>query len=91
MTRMDIIVWAGVIAGIVLPFWNIPLIVRIGRRKCSDDVSLWWAFGVWVCLLIMLPAGLVTEDLTFKAFSIVNFILFSALVVQIVRFRGKRD
>ena len=39
----------GLVAAIILPFWNIPMIVRIGRRKSSNDVSLWWVFGVWIC------------------------------------------
>lgn len=77
----------GLIAAIVLPFWNIPLIVRIGRRRSSTDVSLWWALGVFACLLLMLPSGLTSTDTVFKVFSLVNIILFSAVVVQILRYR----
>ncbi len=75
------------VAAIVLPFWNIPMIVRISRRKSSDDVSLWWAFGVLVCLLLLVPSGLASQDAVFKVYSVVNFILFAALVVQIMRYR----
>ena len=37
----------ALIASIVLPLWNIPLILKIIRRKSSRDVSMSWAVGVW--------------------------------------------
>jgi len=80
----------GLISAIILPFWNIPLIVRIQKRRSSDDISLYWAIGVWICLVLMLPAGLITSDVVFKMFTIVNFILFSLVVIQTVRFRLRK-
>jgi len=77
----------GLIAAVVLPLWNIPLIVRIGRRRSSDDISLPWALGVFICLLFMLPAALMSSDVVFKAFAVVNIVLFGAVVVQVVRYR----
>ena len=77
----------GLFAAVILPFWNIPLIVRIGQRKSSKDVSLWWTFGVLGCLLFMLPSGLVSTDPVFKAFSIVNIVLFSGVAIQVLRYR----
>ena len=77
----------GVIAAVVLPLWNIPLIIRIGRRRSSKDLSLWWTVGVFVCLLLMLPSGLTSTDLVFKVFSVVNIILFGAVVIQVIRYR----
>lgn len=77
----------ALIAGIVLPLWNIPLLVRIQRRRSSADISLPWALGVYVCLLLMFPAALYSTDIVFRTFSIVNLIFFTAVVVQVVRFR----
>ena len=77
----------GLIAAVVLPFWNIPLIIRISRRKSSQDISLWWTLGVFVCLLLMLPSGLVSTDPVFKLFSVVNIILFGAVVIQVIRYQ----
>ena len=77
----------GVIAAVVLPLWNIPLIIRIGRRRSSKDLSLWWTVGVFVCLLLMLPSGLTSTDLVFKVFSVVNVMLFGAVVIQVIRYR----
>lgn len=77
----------GLVAGVILPLWNIPLIIRIQRRKSSQDISLPWALGVFVCLLLMFPSALMSSDVVFKTFSIANIVLFTAVVVQVVRYR----
>ena len=77
----------GFIAAILLPFWNIPLIVRIERRKSSKDISLAWALGIFGCLIGMLPSGLQSPDPVFKAFTCVNLAIFSVVVVQVLRYR----
>lgn len=84
---MPMIETIGLIAAVALPFWNIPLIVRIGRRKSSKDMSLWWTFGVWTCFVLMLPSALISPDIVFKVFSIVNMLLITAVVVQVMRYR----
>ena len=77
----------GLIAALALPLWNIPLIVRLERRKSANDLSLWWVLGIFGCLLLMLPAGLASEDRVFRVFSLANVILFSGVVIQVVRYR----
>jgi uncharacterized protein with PQ loop repeat len=77
----------GMIAGITLPLWNIPLIARIQKRRSSKDMSLAWVWGVEVCLLCMLPAGLHSSDLVFKVFSIINVVFFTGVFIQVLRFR----
>jgi uncharacterized protein with PQ loop repeat len=42
----------ALIAAIILPLWNIPLIVRIIRRRSSKDISRAWAVGVWLCFVL---------------------------------------
>ena len=71
----------GLCAAVILPLWNIPLIARIVQRKSSEDISLWWALGVWVCLIFMAPSGFLSKDIVWKVFNITNFILFSAVVI----------
>ena len=71
----------GLIAAIVLPLWNVPLIVRMVKRKSSQDISLSWVFGVWFSLLAMLPSGLVSQDVVWKTFNITNFVLFTCVVI----------
>ena len=90
MTSNRFVALLGMLAAIVLPFWNIPLILRIRERKSSQDMSLWWTFGVWGCLLLMLPSGLASPDPIFRVFAILNVILFSVVVAQILRYRRSR-
>ncbi len=80
----------ALIAAVILPLWNIPLIVRILRRKSSQDISLYWALGVWVCLVLMFPAAIISTDIVWKIFNIVNFILFSAVLLTVLAFRKPR-
>ena len=80
----------GLIAGILLPLWNIPLIYRIQKRRSSEDISLYWVFGVWICFLLMFPSALLSVDIVYKSFSVMNLFLFTSVMVQTVRFRRKR-
>ena len=77
----------ALIAAIVLPLWNIPLIVRVIKRKSSKDISLYWALGVWVCFLLMAPDAFRSVDPVWRTFNIVNLILFSAVVVVVLVYR----
>jgi|OM-RGC.v1.031707909 hypothetical protein len=82
----------SLIAAILLPFWNLPLIYRVIRRGTSSDISLWWAWGVWACMILMLPKGITSADIIFKAFTISNTVLFTIvlLVVMIYHNKSKR-
>ena len=86
--------WIGsgiaLVASIVLPLWNIPLIVRIVKRRSSNDISVFWAIGVWVCLLAILPSGLKTDFLVWKVFSIFNFSLFSFVAFFTLLFHNRK-
>ena len=77
----------GLIAAVLMPLWNIPLIVRIEKRKSSKDISVPWALGVLGCILLMLPAALTSPDIVLRVFGILNAVLFSAVVIQILRYR----
>jgi uncharacterized protein with PQ loop repeat len=77
----------ALVAAVVLPLWNIPLIVRIVKRKSSKDISMYWAWGVWTCLVLMAPAAFVSEDLVWRVFNIVNLVLFSLVVVFVLIYK----
>jgi uncharacterized protein with PQ loop repeat len=77
----------GLLAAVILPFFNIPLIVRIIRRRSSADISMSWAMGVLVCSLLMAPSGFTSEDLIWRCYNIVNLILFTAVVIAVWRYR----
>ena len=77
----------ALLASIILPLWNIPLIVRIVKRKSSRDISLYWAVGVWTCFALMAPAGFTSEDLVWKTFNIVNFVFFTLVFIFVLVYR----
>lgn len=77
----------GIVVGVITPFFNIPLVLKIRRRKSSSDISMTWTAGIWLCALLMLPVGLVSKDLAFKCFTIVNFALFSTVAWHVLRYR----
>ena len=87
MSLSELVQVIGMVSAVALPFFNIPLILRIQERKSSSDISMVWAIGVLVCLVGMLPSGLASADRVFRVFTVINLILFSAVVVQVLRFR----
>lgn len=78
----------ALVAAIILPLWNIPLIVRIIRRRSSRDFSIYWALGVWTCFALMAPSAFVSKDLVWKVFSIVNFVIFTLVVIFVLAYRN---
>lgn len=76
----------GLIAAVAMPLWNIPLIVRVVRRKTSKDISLPWAFGVWGCILLMTPSSLKSDDVVLRGFAISNIIFFTAVVIVVWKY-----
>ncbi len=77
----------GMVASVTLPLFNIPLIYKIRKTKSSKDLSIVWAVGVWVCIVFMLPAAIMSTDIIFKVFSMANFVLFSLVLVYIIKYR----
>jgi len=84
---MSMIEHIGQVAAIVMPFFNIPLIVRIIHRRSSADISMSWVMGVWVCALLMAPSGFVSRDIVFRSFNIVNLVLFTGVVIAVWKYR----
>jgi len=77
----------ALVAAVVLPLWNVPLILRVIRRGSSRDISMYWAVGVWVCLVLMAPSAFTSTDVVWRVFNIVNFVLFSAVLVTVLVYR----
>ncbi len=78
----------GLIASIALPLWNIPLIIRIIQRKSSRDVSLAWAIGVWVCIILMFPAGITSPDFVWRTYTVINTIFFTGVALTVYIYRN---
>jgi uncharacterized protein with PQ loop repeat len=84
---MSIIEQIGLVASVVMPLWNIPLIIKIVKRKSSADISLSWVMGIWICALLMAPSGFTSKDIVWRCFNIVNLVLFTGVVVAVLRYR----
>jgi hypothetical protein len=84
---MSAIETIGLVSAVGMPFWNIPLIIRIVKRRSSDDISLSWALGVWTCIVLMAPSGFQSKDIVWKAFNIVNLVMFTAVVCFVLKYR----
>ena len=84
---MNIVDNVGLAASVIMPLFNIPLIVRIVQRKSSADISMSWALGVWVCCLLMAPSGFTSQDIIWRTFNIVNLVLFTGVVVAVLKYR----
>jgi hypothetical protein len=76
----------GMLSGILMPFFNIPLILRIVRRRSSQDISLAWVIGVWACVAGMVPASLISSDLVLYTFGVVNVVFFSGVLIAVLYF-----
>ena len=86
----DLIEKLGIVSGVVMPLFNIPLILRIIQRKSSGDISLSWALGVWTCILLMTPQALRSHDTAFRSFGVVNLVFFSAVTFFVLKYRARR-
>lgn len=84
---MSIVEQVGLVASVVMPLWNIPLIVKIIKRRSSADISLGWVLGVWVCCVLMAPSGFMSKDIVWRTFNIVNLVLFTGVVVTVLKYR----
>lgn len=91
MEKQSLINSIGVVAAAVLPLFNIPLIIRIVKRKSSGDISLSWAVGVWVCILFMSPSGFTSSDVVWRTFNYTNLLLFTGVAFVTVKYRNGRN
>lgn len=80
---------AGIISGVALPLFNIPLIIKLIKRKSSADFSLTWVIGVWVCIVLMTPQALRSQDAAFRIYGVINIIFFSVVAFFIIKYRPK--
>ena len=87
MESMNVAQILGMIGALVMLIWNIPLIVRVFKRKSSKDISMFWAAGVWICLLLMAPASFVSKDVVWRVFGIINFLFFSLVFAAVLIYR----
>ena len=74
-------------AAVILPLWDIPLMVRVIRRKSSQDISLGWAFGLWMSSVLMAPSAFVSGDRVAIGFNTVNVTMLTAVLIVVFKYR----
>ena len=77
----------GFWAAVCLPLWDIPLIVRVIKRKSSQDISLIWAVGIWVTAVLMTPSAFISGDKIAIGFNLMNVTMLSAVMIVVIKYR----
>jgi uncharacterized protein with PQ loop repeat len=77
----------GFWAAIIMPLWDIPLIMRIISRKSSQDISLGWIVGLWSSSVLMAPSSFITGDKIAMGFNTVNVTLLTAVLIAVFKYR----
>jgi uncharacterized protein with PQ loop repeat len=77
----------GLWAAIILPLWDIPLIVRVLQRKSSQDISLVWAVGIWITSVLMAPSAFISGDKLAIGFNTMNVIMLTGVLIVAVKYR----
>lgn len=88
MNELALIDKIAFVAAVALPLFNIPLILRIIRRKSSDDLSLCWVLGVWTCIVLMAPSGFQSEDIVWRVYNYVNVTFFTCVMIVTLKYRN---
>ena len=70
----------------MISLFNIPFIMNIRKRKCSCDISLTWAAGIWVCSVLMLVASVFSGSTIFRVIAVTNLIIFTITTLYILRY-----
>lgn len=77
----------GLWAAVILPLWDIPLMVRVVQRKSSQDISLVWAFGIWISSVLMAPSAFISGDKLAIGFNTMNVIMLTGVLIVVVKYR----
>jgi len=77
----------GFLAAVILPLWDIPLMVHIIKRKSSQDISLGWAFGLWLSSVLMAPSAFIGKDRVAMGFNAVNVAMLTGVLIVVFKYR----
>ncbi len=80
----------GFWAGVVLPLFDISLIAHVIKRKSSADISLLWAFGLWLTSVLMMPSAFVSGNIQAIGFNSMNVLMLTLVVIVVFKYRKGR-
>ena len=71
----------------ILPLWDIPLMVRVVKRKSSQDISLIWALGIWFTSVLMAPSAFISGDKLAIGFNTMNVLMLTGVLIVTIKYR----
>ncbi len=77
----------GFWAGVMLPLFDIALIAHVLKRRSSQDISLTWAFGLWLTSVLMAPSAFVSGDKAAMGFNAMNVIMLTGVLIVVYKYR----
>ena len=77
----------GIWAAIILPLWDIPLIIRVIKRKSSQDISMAWAVGIWATAVLMTPSAIISGDVQAIGFNVMNLTMLTGVMIVVIKYR----
>ena len=77
----------GLWAAVILPLWDIPLIVRVIQRKSSQDISMLWVVGLWTTSVLMAPSAFISKDILAMGFNTMNVIMLTGVLIVVIKYR----
>ena len=80
----------GFWAGVILPLWDIPLMVRMYQRKSSDDISIFWAVGIWFSSVLMAPSSFFSRDILAIGFNVMNVTMLTGVLILVLKYRKRK-
>lgn len=83
---MDLIDTIGFWGAVALPLFDISLIMHVIKRRSSADISMVWAWGLWLCSVLMAPSAFVSGDKVALGFNIVNVVMLTAVLIVVVKY-----
>lgn len=76
----------GVILLTLIPIFNIPLFLNMGKRKHECDVKIVWSTGIWLCSGLVMVASLISENIAFQVIAVAAFIIFTFVTLYNVSY-----
>ena len=64
-----------------------PLMVRVIKRKSSQDISLVWIFGLWISSVLMAPSAFISGDKLAVGFNTMNVVMLTGVMAVTIKYR----
>ncbi len=80
----------GTASSMVVPLFHIPLILKLYKKKSSQEWSVISVCGFWISTLGIQPWAMMTSDKALTILNSLSLLFISVEVVLVLRYRMKR-